>query len=363
MMTIEERISALHATEAMVYLVCTGAGAGVQNLIAEVPGASATILECRFPYSGAALAEFLGEMPTRFASQETALRMAAVARRRGVKLAIQGSKNPEHVLGIGVTAAIATNRIMRGEHRVFVAVCGSKGFFITHAVFGKKPDGTSVLGRLREGELCDLLALNAILICAGVEPIDLPEHSLQIRKCGWEKDGGRVAVPDLDPDKIILFPGSFNPLHFGHEAMAQAAGELAGKRIVYLMNLGHPDKGTLGEAEVAERLLQFNWLAPIIVTHGQDLYVEKARAFQGFTFVVGADTLERILDPKYGVPTDAALREFAACHTRFMVASRRMGERTVSLPEILRKIPCEYRDMFEALPVAIDVSSSEIRKG
>ena len=371
MNTIEEKIAALHAEKTKVCLVCTGAGAGCQNLLSQVPGASGTILESSFPYSKEALTDFLGFEPEKFASEETALRMAAKAWRRATEIVARQGGDVRDAVGIGATAVIATNRALRGEHRIFIAARTERQFYVAHVGFAKNKDNLSVLGRIREGKLCDLLTLNMILYCAGVDQLLIPKKALYGEDiCGRGPKvilRPQIVVQDpqtlsLDQSKHVLFEGSFNPLHFGHERIAKEVEALTGKKVVYVITNNHPDKGGIGEDELRKRLDQFEYLAPVLATDGLRLYVDKVKAYPGFSFIIGADTLRRILDPKYGVSAEGVLNTFKECRAHFFVANRPVEEGTVTLDALLRDvIPLQFHGMFTQIATMAKISSTTIR--
>ena len=126
------------------------------------------------------------------------------------------------------------------------------------------------------------------------------------------------------PQPFVLFPGSFNPMHEGHVLLARPAEELRQQP-------------------------------------------STSRLFPGTTFVIGPDTAERLVAPKYygddEVRMDVALQEIANSGSSFLVAVRTAAAgRVRALSDIL--VPRRYADLFTKIPehrFRFDTSSSEIR--
>src|SRR5262249_54185824 len=127
------------------------------------------------------------------------------------------------------------------------------------------------------------------------------------------------------PAPALLLPGSFNPLHEGHLSLAEVAGRLVGKSAAFELTAVNADKPPLPDAEVRRRLAQFAWRAPVWLTRAPT-FLEKARLFPGATFVVGADTADRIVSPRFyqdsAEKMAEALAEFRGRGCRFLVAGR-----------------------------------------
>src|SRR4029079_11211520 len=108
----QQLISALHTSGRKTALAITGGGSGAGGELLRVPGGSRLLLEAQVPYDEQALAAFLGFAPAQASSADTAIAMAQSARARAAKLAAGAD-----LVGLGATAALASDRPRRGEHR------------------------------------------------------------------------------------------------------------------------------------------------------------------------------------------------------------------------------------------------------
>lgn len=176
--------------------------------------------------------------------------------------------------------------------------------------------------------------------------------------------GGTVRADGPRPGAVL--PGSFNPLHHGHTALAAAAATRLGVPVAFELSVANVDKPELSADEVARRVGQFAGLAAVWVTRAAT-FAAKAALFPGAVFVLGYDTAVRLLDPKYyaGKPEwrDAALRGLHARGVRLVVGGRvdaggvfrtwEAAEPAAELPGLF--ISLEEKD-FRA-----DVSSTQIR--
>src|SRR5262245_13220309 len=119
-----ELIRRIHASGRRFAIAVTGAGSGVIAALLRVPGGSRTLVEAVVPYGGAALTDFLGGRPEHACSTETAVALASRARGRVAALVGAGD-GP--LVGLGVTATVATDRPKRGDHRGHLAVATEDG--------------------------------------------------------------------------------------------------------------------------------------------------------------------------------------------------------------------------------------------
>ena len=372
-------ISALHASGRKAALAITGGGSGAVGELLRVPGGSRLLIEAQVPYDEMALAAFLGFAPAQACSADTAIAMARAARARAARLVPANTD----LVGLGATAALVSDRPRRGEHRFHIAFANSAGIAHCTCVLAK--------GRRDRAAEEDLVSRAIVLwlarACGIAAPsprslIDADEHYAETfepaeaaadtidRLLAGEHD--RVTVqPDGQmmvsaPQPFVLFPGSFNPLHEGHVLLARVAEEHKQKPLAFEISVTNVDKPPLAAETVRHRLTQFAWKSPVELTRAPT-FLEKSRLFRSATFVIGADTAERLVAPKYygddELQMHMALEEIANSGGSFLVAVRiDAAGRVRALNDI--PLPRRYADLFTEIPehrFRFDISSSEIR--
>ena len=369
-------ISALHASGRKAALAITGGGSGAIGELLRVPGGSRLLVEAQVPYDAAALEAFLGFAPAQASSADTAIAMARSVRARAARLVPADTD----LVGLGATAALVSDRPRRGEHRFHIASASSAG--IAHCT------GVMAKGRRDRAAEEDLVARAIVLwlahACGVVAPsprslLEADEHFAQTavaaadtidRLLAGEHD--RVtAQPDGQmmlsaPRPLVLLPGSFNPVHAGHVSLARVAEELRQQPLAFEISVTNVDKPPLAGETVRRRLAQFAWKSPVELTRAPT-FLEKSRLFPNTTFVIGADTAERLFAPKYYGDDEArmhvALEEIAGSGSSFLVAVRSdAAGRVRALRDI--PVPRRYVDLFTEIPehrFRLDTSSSEIR--
>ena len=162
-------------------------------------------------------------------------------------------------------------------------------------------------------------------------------------------------------DEIILMPGSFNPLHNGHERLLYAAEKTAKRKGVFELSVTNVDKPPLAVVEVERRLLQMKGRYSVALTCAPT-FAEKAELFPSAWFGMGYDTATRLLSPKYHDDIPAMFQRFQTLGTRFVVAGRLHDGEFQGLENL--NIPAGFEALFIPIPENIfreDISSTELR--
>ena len=327
-----------------VFVAAMGAGAGVQASLWGVPGSSAFLVGAAFPYAAHETERFLGFRPARFCDEDAAVELAIAAylRAREATLAESvGTPTKARVVGLGLTASVASLVPHRGDHRVFVATLCERGATVWSA---RLPKGTGEAQRSIDGQLADRLGVHALLAAVGIGGEDgsapgvevsrreLPEaelHAMLYRRPVFGPGDSRETILGTERCDLVLLPGSFDPCHGGHKMIADAVERQYGRRVSYAVTADPVHKPGLRTVDLLDRVASIRLggdrTRTIVLTERDPLFIDKARQFPGAGIALGVDALVRLLDPCWGPSPGEMLEAFRALGTRFYVVGRSVG--------------------------------------
>ena len=400
-----ECVQALHHSPTQIVAALSGGGTLILGDMLTVPGGSRTLIEATVPYSYESISNYIGRVPEQFCCSRTARSLAMTAFYQARKilrseaLRKHGYVDPEqispkavdvsheisgisesaiirsfqfvepedlgesdayqHVIGVGCTASLVTDRHKMGDHRVHIAI-QTLHLTIQFSLRLQKDART----RWEEERLVADLILNAIETARR----EAAHHS-HVMPPGFSGTG-EVSCPafveiseenyplyeqiplELKPDEVVrgelavgtpllinlffgklgavlwadheirhsiahsdiaespipfnpraeftqaIFPGSFNPIHKGHLEMINIAEQRLQGTIVLEISVQNLEKPPFDYIELKHRLACIREMNPkqsVWLTQ-TPLFVHKAELFRGASFVVGADTIKRFAD-------------------------------------------------------------------
>lgn len=179
------------------------------------------------------------------------------------------------------------------------------------------------------------------------------------------------AVSESLPQKPLVLAGSFNPLHDGHREMLAVASKLTGKTGYLEISIQNVDKPLLPRKELDRRAALIGSDGMSLIVTRAPRFTEKSSVLPGASFVIGFDTLVRLLDEKYypdhvtgtASPVENSLDLIEENGCQFVVAGRIDDQQKFKELTVV-KIPPRYRKMFVGISESqfrSDISSTRLR--
>lgn len=369
---VNSLVDRVHMGRTAAALALTGGATGAITALLRRPGGSRTVLDVAIPYAPSAVAAYLGSEPQQSASASTATALARMAFDRALSFRAD-STIP--VIGLGCSAALATDRLRKGTDRLYVTT-----FDGMRTISYARAFDTSEGNREEQESRSEQIVLTALADAVGLPVLNELKHLSPVERTQREasdplkvlRDGrqpwlsvyqdGRWRPGGTLPAAIVA--GSFNPVHAGHRALFKAACCRVGDNVAYELSVTNVDKSHLPTAVVLSRLSQFKNEAPVIVAQAAT-FLEKARLWPGVMFVIGIDTARRIIDQSYypkNISVTEVLAELRSLNSHFLVAGRLEANQFVELSDL--DLAPYTTDLFEGIPadeLRVDISSTELR--
>ena len=376
------------------YIIATGGGAGLQGRLWNVCDISHVLLGAEFPYACKETSRSIGFNPNEgasaasYSSPEVAVDLATTAY-------LKGLGNHSEPIGLGLTASVASSKMHRGEHRAYSATVSREGCFVSTMLLEK---GVGGYQRLIDGGFCDDLGLLSLLelgVASHTEPLMqtfsngrriTPKEYHRERRDDlfverffahpyFTAQGKRLEdLPEEEEEESVLFPGTFNPPTYGHFGMADSV-KLAycGRfykipKVIFQIAADPPHKEHLTEGNdfpvlLLKRAYNLQGRDRMFVRN-QSLYLDKIHANPERPFLLGADALLEMFNPKWGVDLSSLLNAALELGVKFFVADRLVGGVMTTLVDCLlqKDVPASYHHLFYRIAGRWDVSSTEIRE-
>jgi len=383
----------INAAPVRATIVTAGGGSSAISAIASTPGASRVFLEGRVLYDKRSFVDFLvqHQLPFTtpspvdvhddslqhgsFCSQEAAIALSHAALKRSFELTPNLSLR-RACIGVGCTSVLVSNQSHQGKERCHLAAIEANGTTNLYTCYLRQNSSNQPhCNRLEQEELVTNLLLYSILkkntqdleatILHSTIHFENPVKQIveQITqgdsKCALlAPSSSNILAPLIHtvlPLDCLVFPGSFNPPHAGHMALARAAirairhkrtNELENKKstnciedklqqnlavdnlvpaLVFELSITNADKPSMAVEEICRRIDLFGSLDMDLEENPMDwgviltaapLFAQKVDILSEtissaghlpridemprlMSFVIGTDTMVRLIDPKY----------------------------------------------------------------
>lgn len=338
-------------------------------MLARVPGISDFHCGSAVTYRNATKAAWLGVDERALDDPGPVSRIVAEQMAAGVL-----RKTPEADLGVSVTGHLGPNAPPELDGLAYAGLARrAAGEVQPLEVHELRLQSTTRLSRQKEAALRVLQLLDArlekeagqiesLLPRADWRDLLAGEVDAVCLEAGSRKAGRRDERQAMSG---VVFPGAFNPPHEGHFRMARIAGRLLRAEVEFELSIDNVDKPSLRRSQAARRLERMLPHGAVWLTRAPT-FREKSQLFPGATFVVGADTMQRIADPRYyggAKQRNRAVAQIRTSGCRFLIFGRTIegAFRTLADMRLLKPLR-ELCEEVAAEQFRADVSSTELRR-
>ncbi|MGZ8924355.1 MAG: hypothetical protein ACXW2E_00595 [Nitrososphaeraceae archaeon] len=348
-----------------------GCGYDFTSKFMSVPGASKSVISINMPYDKGATDALLGEIPTHYVSKETAIKLAKVAFNNTILY-----QSPSESIGIGITGSLTTqNERIGRKHSAYIAIQSLRQTYTLHidldSAYLLYKQSNMDIDTTNSRIIEDFIVASTLLellqyIVDGEDAFDFVFNSTYITfdSMSLEKVQHSSAYTFFT-NCMVIYPGSWNPFHEAHKKIYETAREVLSeyyyKPIFPVLELSafNADKGITDYFEINNRVNTLSY--PYLVTTAST-FVDKVKAIKAHSnvkeliFILGADTWNRLGDPKYAGDVSTLFEFFNEHNVYFLVAGRKGV--TIKGFEVLDTLRLKSKQMEE---LDMDHSSSMIR--
>ena len=380
--TILSLAEIIHQSGKYFYVAATGGGTSFLGEFLKIPGGSTVIVGGEIPYNQKAFDAFAGKTE-KYNDANAALKLAVASFEKCVKLGFDS----QSCIGIGVACSLAKlNERVGREHHINIALHVHDSSFVGSIILPN-----NLYNRVEEEEIVNNLIYYTLLASPWIISADnvanqigeliqqefevylenaFNNESIQI-DFDFEYDitAGRnlylqstyqVENVDSSSDFLLVYPGSFSPLHQGHLEIYNLTKQIYNDApVFYELSIANSYKPSIDFINLRKRSRQFAEQQLELFVTRAPRFVDKINLFKEHfpnkkvIFVVGADTWNRVFD-------ETAIRngdiEFFKTNDVKFLAFARPGE-TFIYPDSELMIKNEL-----ALGYNNPISSTQLRK-
>lgn len=322
-------VKRIQATPYQFFAAITGGGQSFIGDFCQIEGASKNLIGAIVPYNQTVFDNFIGgKRPDTYVSSEGARRLAIAAYNEAIKAGVA----PKMAIGIGASSALAkTDERKDRKHKIYIAVHSYTFTSVIEVALNQGRD------RIVEDKLVAYLILEALANATLDTTPFLNINDGEVFNFRKENDANigylingetdLISSQNLaDKERLLVFCGSFNPIHDGHKVMINMAEKATGQKVFLEMTTKNADKGFLDFIEIENRIRlldEYEFILtnlPTIKAKVEAIrkYAPKAE----ITLVVGNDTWDRIWDAKYGYEPDFLEKFFKNNKINFLLFKR-----------------------------------------
>ena len=302
MKEMKDKIQRLHDSDMYGVFVEMGCGTAVTSALYSVAGASKTVYFAESPYSKDRQEELFGK----------ASRAVSIERVNGV-LETYWEKYSDKVNCVyAATFQIDDGDGSKSTHG-WIGVRNKQGKKFYHITVPEIFSRDMIFGRIAEQGISVLsgqIPDNVDIINDGDQDADINDviNNFSDLNTVCFSNGKLVRPEDVIRNKkhVVLYKGSFNPMHVGHMSLIKRAQDRFGEDVILGLS-AHPfGKNDMDSISIAQRAKHLNALGFDVAVFRSGYFNENDVVLRRITkapisYVVGSDTMDRILKSSFDV--------------------------------------------------------------